>query len=529
MGKMRVLVKDKIADAGIEMLRAYYDVDVHQEWTQDEMRDHIKDYDAVIVRSAGKITADIIDASERLKIIGRAGIGLDNVDIPAATQKGIIVANAPQSNIISAAEHAIALLLSQARNIPQANETMKAGEWKRSKFEGVEVYGKTLGIVGLGRIGSLVAARARGIGMKVIAYDPYVAADKFDELGTEIVLDLEDLLGRSDFITIHLPKTAETKGLIGAKEFTQMKDGVRVINAARGGIVDEKALYDAIVAGKVAGAGLDVFENEPPADSPLVKLDQVVATPHLGASTSEAQDKAGVMIAEQIIAGLSGDFVSSAVNISASPAGIDDEVKPYIPLAEAMGTIFTQLNSATLNSIDIEYGGELGEYGIEILTVAVLKGMFTPVVSEPVTFVNAPLLAKDRGITVREIKNTKAHETGGFIKIAASGNQDSLYIKGELGGSKNEPRITEIGGFELDLKPARHMAFFRYEDRPGVIGAIGTLLGKSEINIGMMQVGLNPGANEAMMGLQVDQPIPDAVMKELATVVHVSMAKFFSI
>jgi D-3-phosphoglycerate dehydrogenase / 2-oxoglutarate reductase len=529
MSKMRVLVKDTIADAGIEMLRALYDVDVHQEWTQDEMREHIKDYDAVIVRSAGKITAEIVDASEHLKIIGRAGIGLDNVDIPAATKKGIIVANAPQSNIISAAEHAIALLLAQARNIPQANETMKAGEWKRSKFEGVEVYGKTLGIVGLGRIGSLVAARARGIGMKVIAYDPYVAADKFDELGTEIVLDLEDLLGRSDFISIHLPKTAETKGLIGAKEFTQMKDGVRVINAARGGIVDETALYDAIVAGKVAGAGLDVFENEPPADSPLVKLEQVVATPHLGASTSEAQDKAGVMIAEQIIAGLNGDFVSAAVNISASPTGIDDEVKPFIPLAEILGTVFTQLNNATLNSVDIEYGGELGDHGIEILTVAALKGMFSPVVHEPVTFVNAPIMAKDRGIEVREIKNTKAREMGGFIKIAASDGKDTLYVKGELGGSKNEPRITEIGGFELDLKPSQHMAFFRYEDRPGVIGAIGTTLGKSGINIGMMQVGQNPDANEAMMGLTVDQEIPEPIMKELSDAMNVSMAKFFSI
>ncbi len=529
MAKMKVLVKDTIADAGIEMLRQYYDVDVHQEWTQDDLRDHIKDYDAVIVRSAGKITADIVDASEHLKIIGRAGIGLDNVDIEAATKKGIIVANAPQSNIISAAEHAIALLLAQARNIPQANATMKAGEWKRSKFEGVEVYGKTLGIVGLGRIGSLVAARARGIGMKVIAYDPYVAADKFDELGTEIVLDLEDLLARSDFITIHLPKTAETKGLIGAKEFAQMKDGVRIINAARGGIVNEQDLHDAIVSGKVAGAGLDVFENEPPADSALVKLDQVVATPHLGASTSEAQDKAGVMIAEQIIAGLNGDFVSAAVNISASPTGIDDEVKPYIPLAETIGAVFTHLNSAKLNSIDIEYGGELADHGIEILTVATLKGMFAPVVHEPVTFVNAPLMAKDRGIEVREIKNSKAYEGTGYIKLSAGDGKDALYVVGALGGGKNEPRIVEIGGFELDIKPGQYMAFFRYEDRPGVIGSIGTMLGSNDINIGMMQVGQSHDTKEAMMGLTVDKPISDELMKQLSDTIHVTMAKFITL
>jgi D-3-phosphoglycerate dehydrogenase len=529
MGKMKVLVKDKIADAGIEMLRLYYDVDVHQEWTQDDMREHIKDYDAVIVRSAGKITSDIIDACDHMKIIGRAGIGLDNVDIEAATKKGIIVANAPQSNIISAAEHAIALLMAQARNIPQAHITMTKGEWKRSKFEGVEIYGKTLGVVGLGRIGSLVAARAKGLGMKVIAYDPYVAADKFDELSVEIVLDLEDLLKRSDFISIHLPKTAETKGLIGAKEFSQMKDNVRIVNAARGGIVDEKALYDALCSGKVGGAALDVFENEPPADSPLLKLEQVVATPHLGASTSEAQDKAGVMIAEQIIAGLNGDFVSAAVNINASPSGIEDEVKPFIPLAETLGAIFTHLNSGAVNSISIEYGGDLAEHGIEILTVAILKGMFTPVVHEPVTFVNAPLMAKDRGIEIREIKNTKARESATYIKVALTESKEGLYVTGELGGSKGEPRIVDIGGFELDIKPSKYMAFFKYKDKPGVIGAIGTLLGKNDINIGMMQVGQNPETEEAMMGLTVNKPLSDKLMKELAGMINVSMAKTFTL
>ncbi len=528
MGKMKVLVKDKIADAGIEMLRQDYDVDVKPDWTQDEMKDHIKDYDAVIVRSAGKITEEIINASDHLKIIGRAGIGLDNVDIDAATKRGIIVANAPQSNIISAAEHTIALLLAQARSIPQAYITLKEGEWKRSKFKGVEVYGKTLGIFGLGRIGSLVASRARGLGMKVVAYDPYVAADKFDELNVEIVLDLEDLLKQSDFLSVHLPKTPETKGIIGKKEFAMMKDGVRIINAARGGIVDEHALYDALSSGKVAGAALDVFENEPPADSPLLKLEQVVATPHLGASTNEAQDKAGVMIAEQVIAALQGDFVSAAVNISSSPTGIDDEVKPYIPLAETLGAVFTHLNRAKLNSIDIEYGGELADHGIEILTVAVLKGMFSPVVHEPVTYVNAPIMAKDRGLEVREIKNSKAREGSGYVKVSTSG-KDALYVIGALGGSKNEPRIVDIGGFELDLKPSKYMAFFRYQDRPGVIGAIGTTLGKKNINIGMMQVGLAPEHQEAMMGLTVDQEIPDVLMKELAKVIHVTMAKFVTL
>lgn len=531
MAKQKVLVKDKIADAGIEMLKKEFDVDVKTDWSQDDMKKHIKDYDAVIVRSAAKITADIIDASEHLKVIGRAGIGLDNVDVEAATKKGIIVCNAPQSNIISAAEHTIAILLAQARNIPQANTTLKAGEWNRSKYKGVELYGKTLGIVGLGRIGSLVAERARGFGMRVIAYDPYVAADKFDQLNVEIVLDLEDLLKQSDFISIHLPKNKETKGAIGAKEFKHMKDGVRVINAARGGIVDEAALADALKSGKVGGAALDVFENEPPADSPLFAYEQVVVTPHLGASTTEAQDKAGVMIAEAVIAGLKGEFVPTAVNIAASPAGMDEEVKPYISLAETLGKIYTSINKdKKMGSVDIEYGGELAGHGVEILNVAVLKGLFAPVVHEPVTYVNAPTMAKERHIEVREIKNQKGREGGGYIKVSAqAGKSHTLYAMGALGGLKNEPRIIDIGGFELDIKPEKYMVFFQYLDKPGVIGAIGTLMGKNNINIGLAQVGLSAERKEALMVMTVDQPVPDEVMDELAQVVHVTMARFVTV
>lgn len=523
---MRVLVKDKIADSGIEKLKKGFDVDVKPEWSQDELKEHIKDYDAVIVRSAGKITADVIANAAKLKIIGRAGIGLDNVDVEAATRKGIIVANAPQSNIISAAEHAIALLLAQARRIPEANASLRSGEWKRSKLEGVEVYEKVLGIVGLGRIGSLVASRARGLGMKVIAFDPFVAADKFEELGVDMVPKLEDLLSQADFVTIHLPKTPETKGMIGAKQFAQMKPGVRIVNAARGGIVDEKVLYDAIKNGKVAGAALDVFENEPPADSPLFKLEQVVVTPHLGASTSEAQDKAGVMIADQVIAGLQGQFVSTAVNISAVPPETADQIMPWIPLAEKLGTLCAHLAGGKMDKIEVEYAGEISRYDIGILTVAALKGMFGPVVHEPVTYVNAPLLAKDRGVEVRETKTPKSREYSSLMTIRTGSRESASIVAGTLGGTRNEPHVVRVNGFEFDMEPAPHVAVFAYKDKPGVIGAVGTILGKSDINIGTMQVGRDAKRREALMLVNVDSQIPEKVMDVLRQINNITMAKF---
>lgn len=528
MKGMKVLVKDKIADTGIDMLKKHFDVDVKQEWTQEEMKAHIKEYDAVIVRSAGKMTEDIINEADKLKIIGRAGIGLDNVDIQAATRRGIIVANAPQSNIVSAAEHAIALLLSQARRIPEADKSLKSGEWKRSKLEGVEIYDKTIGIVGLGRIGSLVASRAKGLGMKVVAFDPYVARDKFDDLNVDMVADLDDLLKVADFISIHLPKTPETKGIIGAAQFKKMKDGVRIVNAARGGIVDEKALYEALKSGKVAGAALDVFENEPPKGSPLFDLEQVVVTPHLGASTSEAQDKAGIMIAEQIIAGLKGEFVTTAVNISAVPPETADQIMPFIPLAEQLGCLYSHLAEGKMGSIEIEYAGQIAAYDVAILTSAVLKGAFTPVSHEPVTFVNAPLMAKDRGIEVREVKTPKSREYTSLITVKSHDGHE-ISVAGTLGGTKSEPRIVRIYTFEFDMAPSKYMALFQYEDKPGVIGAIGTVLGKNKINIGTMQVGRDVSKREAIMAVNVDSEIPESVMDILRQISNISLAKYMTL
>lgn len=526
--RLKVLVKDKIADSGIEKLKEHFDVDVKPDWTQDEMKEHINDYDAVIVRSAGKMTADIIDAADHLQMIGRAGIGLDNVDVEAATRKGIIVANAPQSNIISAAEHAIALLMAQARRIPEADKSLKGGEWKRSKLGGVELFDKTLGIVGLGRIGGLVATRARGLGMKVIAFDPYVSSDKAGDLGVQVTDNLDDLLKVSDFISIHLPKNPETKGMIGKAQFAKMKDGVRIVNAARGGIVDEQALLDALKSGKVAGAALDVFENEPTTESPLFEMDNVVVTPHLGASTTEAQDKAGTMIADQIIAGLTGQFVSTAVNISAVPPETADQIMPFIPLAEMLGTLYGHLAGGKMNKVEIEYAGDIAQYDTGILTTAALKGMFTPVVHEPVTYVNAPLMAKDRGIEVRETKTSKSPEFTSLITLTGNNGNTKVSVSGTLSGKNDEPRLVMVDDFEMDLAPGKYMAFFQYDDKPGVIGAVGTVLGKSNINIGTMQVGRNIAKHQALMGVNVDTEIPDQVMDTLRQVNNIQMAKFIT-
>ncbi len=525
---MKVLVTEKIADLGIEKLKKDFEVDIRTDLTPEELKQAIKDYDALIIRSATKVTEGIIGNAPKLKIVGRAGIGLDNVDVDAATRRGIMVANAPQSNIISAAEHTIALLLAQARSIPRAHFTLKAGKWQRSKFEGVEVFDKVLGIIGLGRVGSLVAARAKGLGMKVIAYDPYVPKDRFADLEIEMVKSLEELLKEADFITIHLPKTAETRNIIDKEKFALMKDGVRITNTARGGIVNEKALYEAIKSGKVAGAALDVFETEPVTDSPLFKLDEVVVTPHLGASTSEAQDKAGIIIAEQVVAALKGEFVSNAVNIPAAGAEVLKELRPFLPLAEMLGKLYTHFAQGRMGALDIEYAGDIAQYDVALLTVAVLKGLFEPIVLEPVTYVNASLLARDRGIEIREVRTRAPRDYTNLITLKGENEEGKLSVAGTLIGKRNEPRLVKIYDFDMDISPSKYMAFFRYADRPGVIGAVGTTLGKNNINIGTMQVGRDIKRGEAVMGINVDSPIPQEILDEIRKVAHIKEAKFIT-
>jgi len=526
MQKQRVLVKEKISDRGIDILQRDFDVEYAPGMSQEELLQNIGPYHALIIRSATQVRREIIEAADNLRVIGRAGVGVDNVDMDAATKRGIMVINAPQSNIISAAEHTMALLLGLCRDIPLAADSLRQGRWERSRFQGVELYNKVLGIIGLGRVGTLVAARCMGFGMKVIAYDPYISAELAGRQGIEMVKTLDEVLERADFITIHLPKSTETLHLIGKKQFAKMKDGVRIINVARGGLIDEPALCDALKAGKVAGAALDVFEKEPEPDPELLELPNVLATPHLGASTREAQDRAGVMIAEQVAAALKGEFVTNVVNLQIPVHEVDETVKPFIGLAEKLGKLFTHLVEGHVDEIEIEYLGPLAEHETGILTVAVLKGFFELVVFEPVTYVNAPIFAKERGIAVKESKSAQSHDYVNLISVRGTQEAGSVAVGGTLVGLNNTERFVHVYQYDIDLGPSQYMAFFRYDDVPGMIGKIGTILGAENINIAHMQVGRQKLGGEAVMGLNVDQPISEEILEKIRTEAGVADAKF---
>ncbi len=484
---MKVLVSEKLSAAGIERLREDLDVDVRSGLTPDELLAAIGDYDALVVRSATKVTAEVIERGENLKVVGRAGIGLDNVDVDAATRHGVLVVNAPQSNVLSAAEHTMALLLAQARNVAQAHSALIAGSWERERWSGVELHGKTLGIIGLGRVGTLVAQRASAFGMRLIAYDPYVAAGRAQQMGVSLVDSVADLCARSDFITIHMPRTPETIGLIGAKELEASKPGARIINTARGGLVDEAALVDALNGGRLAGAAVDVFENEPVTDHPLFGLSNVVVTPHLGASTTEAQDKAGMTIAEQVLLALRGEFVPYAVNVDVG-ADIPETVRPYLRLAQRLGRVAVALAGSGMESLRFEYHGGIAEHDTRALTLSGLKGAFSAIVHEPVTFVNAPLMAKERGITVEDTKSSQSLDYVNLVEVRAGGEDETVSVAGVLVGKRDTERLVRVYGYDLDMSFAPIMVFFRYEDRPGIVGIVGTLLGEAGINIANMQV-----------------------------------------
>ncbi|HEV7886830.1 MAG TPA: phosphoglycerate dehydrogenase, partial [Acidimicrobiales bacterium] len=459
---------------------------------------------ALIIRSATKVTADVLEAGRDLVVVGRAGIGLDNVDVAAATRRGVMVVNAPQSNILSAAEHTMALLLAQARNVPQAHAALKAGKWERSKWEGVELHGKTLGIIGLGRIGALVAQRALAFGMRLVAYDPYVAVDRARQMGIEL-LSLDELIRTADFVTIHVAKSPETVGLVNAALLAQAKPSLRVINVARGGIVDEEALAEAVGSGQIAGAALDVFSEEPTTSSPLFDHDPVVVTPHLGASTAEAQDKAGITIAEQVLLALAGEFVPFAVNVAAAEAS--ETVRPFLPLAERLGAAFASLHEGIPGTLDISYEGSIGDYDTRILTLSVLKGVFSSGADEPVSYVNAPQLAEERGMEVRESKTSTAHDYVNLVTLRGGGHA----IAGTLSGVRAEPRIVMVDGHDLDVPFARHLLFVRNDDRPGMVGVVGTVLGQAGSNIAQMALGRGRAGDAdeatALMALALDQPL----------------------
>jgi len=509
---MKVLVSDNISPKGVELMKkAGIHVDVRTGMTPEELKACIAEYQGLVIRSATKVTAEIIEAAASLKVIGRAGSGLDNVDKEAATKRGIVVMNTPGGNTITTAEHAIALMFALARNIPQATLSMKEGKWEKKRFMGVELFNKTLGILGLGNIGSQVARRAHAFEMNVVGYDPFLSDEKARELGVAKV-SISELFKRSDFITIHTPLTPETKNLVNRDSIQTMKDGVYIINCARGGIVNEKDLYDAIQSGKVGGAALDVFEKEPPEDLSLIRLDRVICTPHLAASTREAQENVAIAIAEQVVDYLLNGTIRNAVNFPSIPADQLPRLRPYITLSEALGT--AQVYEGGITEVTVEFRGEAGEIDTKPVTIAALKGLLTPILTETVNFVNAPLIAKERGIEVKEMKSP---DSGDFhnmlvIKVKANGKESAVY--GTLYGKK-EPRIIRVDSFPVEIIPEGIMLYIHNKDRPGVIGNIGTLLGKNNINIARMHFGRESAAGMAISVVSVDAEVDTGLLDEI--------------
>ncbi|MEA3560354.1 MAG: phosphoglycerate dehydrogenase [Candidatus Omnitrophota bacterium] len=512
---LKVLVSDALSKKGLEILKKgkKLKVDVKTGLSPQELKKVIKDYQGIIIRSKTKLTADIIDSAKLLKVIGRAGVGLDNVDVAQATKRGIIVMNAPGGNSISTAEHTMSMLLALSRNIPQANASLKRHEWDRKKFMGVELYGKTLGIIGLGRIGSEVAKRALSFGMEMIAYDPYCSIEKAKELRIKLG-GLKELFTQSDYITVHTPLIKETRHLIGEKEIKLMKKGVRIINCARGGIVDEKSLLKALKTGRVAGTAMDVFEKEPPLNSPLLKIDNVISTPHLGASTEEAQVNVAIDIAKQVADALLGRGIRNAVNMPTIPKEIFKVIQPYISLAEKMGSLQMQLIEGRPQRLKVTYSGEVINFDLAPITIALIKGLLEPVLPGRVNYVNAPLIAKERGIEIVEIKSSASLDFSNLISLEIETDKRKSSISGTLFG-KNDPRIVVIDGYYVDAVPSGYMIITFNEDRPGIIGRIGTVLGENNINIAGMTFGRRKKAGRAITVINIDSPVSDDLLKKI--------------
>lgn len=525
---MKVLISDNISAKCPEILRnAGLKVDIKTDLKPDELKHCIAEYHGLIIRSATKVTADLIDAAKNLKVIGRAGSGLDNVDKVAATKRGIVVMNTPGGNTITTAEHTIALIVSLARLIPQATMSMKSGKWEKKKFMGVELFNKTLGIIGIGNIGSQVAKRMQGFAMNVIAYDPFLSEDKAKNMGVEKV-EFEDLLRRSDFITIHTPLTSETKNMINRDTIKLMKQGVRIINCARGGIINESDLYDALVEGKVAGAALDVFEKEPPSDNPLIGLDNVICTPHLGASTREAQENVAIAIAEQIVDYLVHNIIRNAVNFPSIPADQIARLQPYINLAEKLGGFASQIFEGGVTELTIEYQGDASTINTAPITIAVIKGFLTPILEETVNFVNAPIIAKERGIEVKEIKSSDEGDYQSLIGLRVKAKDKENYFAGTL-FSKKDPRIVVIDNFKVEIVPEGELLFMYNNDKPGVIGNIGTLLGKNNINIARMHFGRETPGGMAISVVSIDTPASAELLDEIKRLPNILSVKQISL
>jgi D-3-phosphoglycerate dehydrogenase len=511
----RVLVSDPLSSKGLEILGSAKNLkyDLKPGLSPEELKKIMPEYDAIIIRSETKLKADLIEAGKRLKVIGRAGIGLDNVDLPAATKKGVVVMNTPQENAIAAAEHTIAMVLSISRKIPQATASMKAGKWEKKKFMGVELYTKTLGLIGIGVIGTIVADRARGLKMKVIGYDPYLSKEVAEKKGVDMV-SLDELLERSDFISIHTPLTDETRNLIDKKAFSKMKKGVILVNCARGGIINEKDLHEALQEGKVAGAALDVFEKEPSIGNPLLELEGVISTPHLGAATEEAQENVAIAIAQQVVDFLTSGEARNAVNMPAVSPDILPFLRPYLRLGEQLGSFLGQISNYAIEEVLIEYYGEVVEYGTKPITISVLKGLLTPFVGETVNFVNAPIMAKERGIKVTESTRAVTEDYASLIAITARSKMERNYIAGTLFGRK-ELRIVKLNDFFIEAIPEGHILLVNNYDKPGVIGNIGGALGSRNINIATMQFGRDQMGGKAISLLHLDVPLQPGMVGDI--------------
>lgn len=508
-----VLIAEELSPATVEALGGDFEIRTVDGADREQLLSAIADADAILVRSATQVDAEAFEAAKRLKVVARAGVGLDNVDVKAATHAGVMVVNAPTSNIVSAAELAIALMLAAARNISPAHAALRDGVWARSKYAGIELYEKTVGIVGLGRIGVLVAQRLAAFGMDVIAYDPYVQAGRAAQMGVRLV-DLDTLMATADFVTVHLPKTPETVGLIGAEQLARAKPELVLVNAARGGIVDEDALHATLAEGRIAAAGLDVYASEPCTDSPLFTLENVVATPHLGASTSEAQEKAGVAVARSVRLALAGELVPDAVNVQGGL--IAEDVRPGIALTEKLGQIFTGVAGEVAQQLDVEVRGEITVHDVKVLELAALKGVFAAVVEGEVSYVNAPLLAAERGTEVRLVTSTESADHRNLITLRgtlADGSQVS--VAGTLVGIHRRERLVEVNGYDIEVEPTEHLAFFTYDDRPGMVGTVGRILGDARVNIAGMQVSRDAKGGQALVALSVDSAIAPETLAQI--------------
>jgi D-3-phosphoglycerate dehydrogenase len=522
-----VLLAEKLAPSAVEMLGS--DVEIrHVDGTdRPALLTAIADADALLVRSATKVDAEALAASTRLKVVARAGVGLDNVDVPAATARGVMVVNAPTSNIVSAAEHAIALLLATARHIPAADSSLRQGQWKRSQFGGVELQGKTVGVVGLGKIGQLVAQRLAAFDVRLVAYDPYVAPARAAQLGIEL-LSLEDVLRTSDFITIHLPKTPETLGLIGKDQLALTKPGVIIVNAARGGLIDEDALAEAVRSGQVGGAGIDVYVSEPTTSSPLFELERITVTPHLGASTAEAQDRAGTDVARSVQLALAGEFVPDAVNVQINGA-VGEEVRPWLPLVQKLGTVLYAVAGRVPTSVTVDVAGELASEDVSVLSLAALRGVFTHVVEDQVTFVNVPALAAERGVAVELTTAPESENHRSVVQLrAAMPDGEAITVSGTLTGRAQVEKLVEVNGRHFDLRAEGEVLLLEYADRPGVMGRVGSLLGEAAVNIEAAQISQTTDGADAIMLLRVDRPVDPGVLEPIGASVGARTTRLIS-